>query len=144
MLANRADARILVFSMYEDAVFARRALDAGALGYVTKSSAPRVLVEAVEALAMGRRYLSPDVAQTLALHPPGDGAIASHGLSARELEVLQLLVQGYGPADIAKQLGLNQKTVANHQSSIKQKLGVETAAQLLQAAMRLGLGAPPP
>jgi two-component system invasion response regulator UvrY len=144
ILAESSDARILVFSMYEDAVFARRALAAGATGYVTKSSAPRVLVEAVEALAAGKRYLSPDVAQNLALHPPGESAAASHGLSARELEILQLLLQGYTPADIAKQLGVHQKTVANHQSSLKQKLGAETAAQLLHAAMRLGLGAPNP
>lgn len=142
ILASDPDARILVFSMYEDAVFARRALAAGAAGYVTKSSAPRVLVEAVEALAANKRYLSPDVAQTLALHPSEDPA--DHGLSARELEILRLLLQGYAPADIARQLGLNQKTVANHQSSIKQKLGAETAAQLMHAAMRLGLGAPTP
>jgi two-component system invasion response regulator UvrY len=142
ILANDSNARILVFSMYEDAVFARRALAAGAAGYVTKSSAPRVLVEAVEALAAGKRYLSPDVAQILALSPSEHAA--NHGLSARELEVLQLLLQGYSPTDIARQLGLNQKTVANHQSSIKQKLGVETAAQLLHAALRLGLGAPQP
>jgi two-component system invasion response regulator UvrY len=142
IVANDSSARILVFSMYEDAVFARRALSAGAAGYVTKSSAPRVLVEAVEALAAGKRYLSPDVAQILALSPPEHAA--NHGLSPRELEVLQLLLQGYTPTDIAKQLGLNQKTVANHQSSIKQKLGAETAAQLLHAAHRLGLGAPPP
>jgi two-component system, NarL family, invasion response regulator UvrY len=110
ILVNASDARILVFSMYEDAVFARRALAGGASGYVTKSSAPRVLVEAVEALAAGKRYLSPDVAQTLALHPREDAA--NHGLS----------------------------TVANHQSSIKQKLRAETAAQLLHAARQLGLG----
>lgn len=143
ILVDSADARILIFSMYEDAVFARRALAAGASGYVTKSSAPRVLVEAVEALAAGRRYLSPDVAQTLALHPHGEDA-AIHGLSARELEILQLLLQGYTPTDIARQLGLNQKTVSNHQSTIKQKLGAETAAQLLHAAMRLGLGVQAP
>ena len=141
ILAGAAEARILVFSMYEDAVFARRALASGASGYVTKSSAPHVLVEAVETLAAGKRYLSPDVAQILALHPPGDDA-ANHGLSARELEVLRLLMQGYTPTDIARQLGLTQKTVANHQTSLKQKLGAETAAQLLFAAMRLGLGTP--
>ena len=135
ILARSAEARVLVFSMYEDVVFARRALDAGAAGYVTKGSAPRVLVEAVQALAAGAQYLSPDVAHTLALSTSGP----AHGLTARELEILGLLLQGYSVADIATQLGLNEKTVANHQSAIRQKLGAETAPQLFRAAMRLGL-----
>lgn len=142
ILAHKADAHVLVFSMHEDSVFARRALDAGAAGYVTKASAPRVLVEAIEALAAGKQYLSPDVAQTLALNPQIASGVGHHGLSARELEILGLLAQGYTLGDIAKQLGLNEKTVANHQSGIKHKLGVETAPQLFRAAMRLGLISP--
>jgi two-component system, NarL family, invasion response regulator UvrY len=133
ILARSAEARVLVFSMYEDVVFARRALDAGAAGYVTKGSAPRVLVEAVQALAAGRQYLSADVAHAFSAGAP------AHGLTARELEILGLLLQGYSVASIATQLGLNEKTVANHQSAIRQKLGAETAPQLFRTAMRLGL-----
>ena len=133
--ARAPQARVLVFSMHEDAIFVRRALEAGAAGYVTKSSAPRVLVRAVDAVASGQRYLSHDVAQTLAF---GDRS-ACQSLSAREFEVLELLVQGCTLGDIAAQLGLTAKTVANHQSSIKQKLGVETGAQLVRRAMQLGL-----
>lgn len=136
--AHAPQARVLVFSMYEDAIFVRRALEAGAAGYVTKSSAPRVLVRAVDAVASGQRYLSHDVAQTLAF---GDRS-ACQSLSAREFEVLELLVQGSTLGDIAAQLGLTAKTVANHQSSIKQKLGVETGAQLVRRAMQLGLVVP--
>lgn len=136
--ARAPQARVLVFSMHEDAIFVRRALEAGAAGYVTKSSAPRVLVRAVDAVASGQRYLSHDVAQTLAF---GDRS-ACQSLSAREFEVLELLVQGCTLGDIAAQLGLTAKTVANHQSSIKQKLGVETGAQLVRRAMQLGLVAP--
>jgi two-component system invasion response regulator UvrY len=139
ILAHQPQARVLVFSMYEDAIFVRRALEAGAAGYLTKASAPRVLVEAVNAVASGRRFLSPDVTQALALQPT---STAHDALSAREFEVLKLLVQGCTLNDIAKQLGLNPKTVSNHQSSIKQKLGAETPAQLLRAAMRLGLMPP--
>lgn len=135
MLARRPAARVLIFSMYEDAIFVRRALDAGAAGYLTKSSAPQVLVAAVDAVAAGRRFLSEDVARTLQA-----ATRAAHGeLSAREFEVLKLLVQGYPIADIARQLGLTQKTVANHQSTIKQKLGATTSAQLIHIAVRLGL-----
>jgi DNA-binding NarL/FixJ family response regulator len=139
ILARRPDARVLVFSMYEDAVFARRALAAGAAGYITKACAPQVLVDGVEAVASGKRYISHDVAQTLALAPLAAGKPAHEKLSAREFEVLELLVQGRTLDDIARQLSLNPKTVANHQSLIKQKLGVDSTAQLFRTAMRLGL-----
>lgn len=141
ILARDPDARVLVFSMYEDTIFVRRALDAGAAGYLTKASAPRVLVDAVDAVASGKRFLSQDVAQALALSPSSLEGSGSP-LSAREFEVLKLLVQGCTLAEIAAQLGLNQKTIANHQSSIKQKLGAGSAAQLFRAAMRLGLVPP--
>jgi two-component system invasion response regulator UvrY len=131
-----------MFSMYDDAIFVRRALAAGAAGYLTKASAPRVLVEAVDTVASGRRFLGPDVAQSLALHPISAKGAASALLSAREFEVLELLVEGRTLSDIAQQLGLTPKTVSNHQSSIKQKLGAETPTQLLRAAMRLGLTPP--
>lgn len=142
ILARRPDARVLVFSMYEDTIFVRRALDAGAVGYVTKASAPKVLVEAVAAVAAGRRYLSQDVARALEVIPPTLAEGAPESLSAREFEVLKLLVQGCSIGEIAGQLGVNPKTVANHQSSIRQKLGVTTATQLFRAALRLGLVPP--
>lgn len=142
ILARRPDARVLVFSMYEDTIFVRRALDAGAAGYVTKASAPKVLVEAVAAVAAGRRYLSQDVARALEVIPPTLAEGAPESLSAREFEVLKLLVQGCSIGEIAGQLGVNPKTVANHQSSIRQKLGVTTATQLFRAALRLGLVPP--
>jgi two-component system, NarL family, invasion response regulator UvrY len=142
ILARSANARVLVFSMYEEIIFVRRALDAGAAGYLTKSSAPRVLVEAVTTVARGQRYLSHDVAVALALAPHPNTESVQPELSAREFEVLKLLAQGYSSADIAKQLCRNQKTVANHQSAIKQKLGADNTAQLVRIAMQLGLVPP--
>jgi two-component system invasion response regulator UvrY len=139
MLMHRPQARILVFSMHEDAIFVRRALHAGAFGYVTKASAPNVLVEAVHAIASGKKYLSPEIAQNLLLGDFATDKQAVGSLSAREFEVLRLLTQGQSIKDIAELLGLNAKTVANHQSVIKQKLGVETALQLLTKAGQLGL-----
>jgi two-component system, NarL family, invasion response regulator UvrY len=139
ILTYEPKARVLMFSMYEDAIFARRALEAGAAGYLTKAAAPRVLVDAVATIACGRRFLSPDVAQTLALQPLKTAQAAHDLLSAREFEVLKLFADGLAPNEIAQQLGLNPKTVSNHQSSIRQKLGVETGAQLLRSAIRLGL-----
>ncbi len=139
ILAHEPKARVLMFSMYEDSIFVRRALEAGAAGYLTKAAAPRVLVDAVATVASGRRFLSPDVAQMLALQPTSAERATPDVLSAREFEVLKLLVDGCSLNEIAQQLGLNPKTVSNHQSSIRQKLGAETATQLLRAAMRLGL-----
>jgi two-component system, NarL family, invasion response regulator UvrY len=137
MLAHKPEARVLIFSMHEDAIFARRAMQAGAFGYVTKASAPHVLVEAIHAVAACKKYLSPEMAQKLALSEfSGDQADA---LSAREFEVLRLLAQGHSVKEIAESMGLNPKTVSNHQTAIKQKLGADTAIQLLTKAMQLGL-----
>jgi two-component system invasion response regulator UvrY len=139
MLDQRPDTRVLIFSMHEEAIFAKRALQAGAFGYVTKASAPSVLVEAVHTVASGKRYLSAAVAQALALRADALDTAASNGLSAREFEVLRQLVQGHSINDIARSLGINPKTVSNHQSVIRQKLGADSAVQLLSIAKKLGL-----
>jgi DNA-binding NarL/FixJ family response regulator len=137
MLAHNAATRVLMFSMYEDVIYAERALQAGACGYVTKASAPNVLVEAVHAIARGKRYISADIAHALTQRQVARDGDASNGLSAREFEVLRMLVQGLTVRDIAEAMGLNAKTVANHQSTIKQKLGVETAVQLARVGSEL-------
>ena len=139
LLARNPDAKVLVFSMHEESVFASRAFQAGALGYVTKASAPDVLVEAVRSVAQGKRYLSQDMAQALALQSVSGGAAGLEVLSNREFEVMRLLVAGDTVAAIAEKLQLSYKTVANHQSAIRQKLGVETSAQLVQLARRHGM-----
>jgi DNA-binding NarL/FixJ family response regulator len=139
MLAANPATRVLMFSMYEDAIFANRALQAGACGYVTKASAPNVLVEAVLTVARGKPYLSAEIAQALAQRNSIAAAAPADALSAREFEVLRLVVQGLPIKDIAKTLGLTPKTVSNHQSTIKQKLGAESAVQLVRIASRLGL-----
>ena len=139
MLVYKPGTRVLVFSMHEEAIFARRALQAGAFGYLTKASAPDVLVEAVHAVAEGKKYLSADIARKLALREAGVEQQGADKLSARELEVLRLLTQGRSVREIAESMGLNAKTVANHQSTIKQKLGADTAIQLLIKANQLGM-----
>jgi two-component system invasion response regulator UvrY len=139
MLAHKPDTRTLIFSMHEDAIFARRALEAGAFGYLTKASAPGVLVEAVHTVARGKKYLSAAIAQALALRDTTFDQSASGGLSAREFEVLRQLAQGQSIREIALAMGLNPKTVSNHQSVIRQKLGADSAMQLLSIAKKLGL-----
>ncbi|MEQ1775123.1 MAG: response regulator transcription factor [Burkholderiales bacterium] len=139
MLAREPRAKVLMFSMHEEPIFASRAFQAGALGYVTKASAPEVLVEAVRTVAQGKRYLSQDMAQALALQSVGGGEMGLKMLSNREFEVMRLLVAGDTISVIAEKLLLSYKTVANHQSAIRQKLGVETSAQLVQLAQRHGV-----
>jgi DNA-binding NarL/FixJ family response regulator len=139
ILAREPEARVLIFSMYEDAIFPTRALQAGARGYLTKSSGPDMLVEAVLAVARGEKYLSHDVAQTLALRAQAAQPEPAVVLSPREFEVLQMLARGETLAQIATRLILSEKTVANYQSSIKQKLGASNNIQILQKAAGLGL-----
>jgi DNA-binding NarL/FixJ family response regulator len=136
--ARRPEARVLMFSMYQDGIYASRAISAGAGGYLSKASAPDLLVEAVRSVAEGRRYVSPDVEQAISLQASAASQLAG-ALSTRELEVLRMLTQGYGVEQIAARLGLSPKTAANHQSSIKQKLGAESALQLILIAQQLGL-----
>jgi DNA-binding NarL/FixJ family response regulator len=139
MLARQPEVRVLVFSMHEEAIFASRALQAGARGYITKASAPEILIDAVRAVARGEMFLSRDIAQTLALRNLLDDDAAFKALSAREFEIMRLLVTGHTLDAIAGKLGLSYKTVANHQSAIRQKTGAQTAVDLLRIAQRSGL-----
>jgi two-component system, NarL family, invasion response regulator UvrY len=136
MLSYKPDARVLVFSMHEDDIFATRSLRAGAFGYVTKASAPEVLVDAVLTVARGDKYVSPKVAQRLALHDFGEQPTR---LTGREFDILRLLAQGQPVSRIAESMGISPKTVANHQSTIKMKLGADTAIGLMRKAMEMGL-----
>ena len=138
ILSRRKDARVLMFSMYQDGIYATRAINAGACGYLSKASAPDLLVEAVRSVAAGQRYVSPDVEAAISRQSPHANQLAE-ALSTRELEILRLLTQGYGVEEIGERLGLSPKTAANHQSSIKQKLGANSALQLILIAQQFGL-----
>ncbi|ALG67082.1 response regulator [Beggiatoa leptomitoformis] len=140
-LSSRTNkARVLVFSMHEEPIFAEHALLAGASGYITKSSAPEVLVEAIERVAQGEMYLGNDIAQKLALHSVLNNASAGiKNLSTREFEVFRLLAEGLSTTDIAAQLAVSHKTIANYYSQIRQKLNVNNTAELIRLAIRHGI-----
>jgi len=146
MLAREPEARILMFSMHEDVLFSSRALQTGARGYVTKSSAPEVLVEAVRLVAAGKLYISHDMAQELAVQMLPGNESPLQALSPREFEVFRLLVGGHSIGEIAKMLSLSYKTVANHQWNIRQKLDVSNTAQVVRMAIAHGMidAEPPP
>ena len=139
LLQREPRAKVLIFSIHDEPIFPTRAFQAGARGYITKASAPEVLIDAVRAVARGDKFLSADVAQTLAVRKllKSDEELGS--LSDREFEVLRLLAKGHSVRDIADKLCLNHKTVANYQSAVRQKLGVETSVQLIHIATEHGL-----
>jgi DNA-binding NarL/FixJ family response regulator len=132
---RRPALRVLVFTMHDGAAMIDQCLRAGAAGFVTKSSAPEVLVEAVRRAARGETALSPDVAAIAAASP-----VAPHrSLSSREFDILQQLLAGRGVEEIAQTLRLSAKTVSNYQTQIRQKLGVGSAVELLRYAREHGL-----
>jgi two-component system, NarL family, invasion response regulator UvrY len=133
------DARILVFTMHENSGFAVQAIRAGARGYVTKSSPPDVLVQAARDVLAGRMAISPDISHELALGRLAGETMAADVLTAREFEVLQMLLAERSTDEIAEALHLSPKTVANLHSIIKDKLGVGSDIELVRLALRQGL-----
>jgi two-component system invasion response regulator UvrY len=128
--------RILVLSMHAEPLYARRSLEAGAHGYVSKNAAPDELLAAVRRVAAGGRYIEAEIAQALAL---GAGAETLNALSPRELEIMRLLAAGSSLAEIAEALGASYKTVANTCTLIKSKLGVARTADLVRLAIETGV-----
>lgn len=136
IVARDPDARILVFSMHESTVFVEQALQAGARGYITKSSAPEVLIEAIRKLAAGQLHLDPDISQRLAYQKVRGKDTPFSNLSTREFEIFCLLAEGLNTSEIAKRLSLSYKTVANYSTQIKSKLNVSTVAEIARLAIR--------
>lgn len=135
-LIQAGAAKILILSMHAEPLYARRALEAGAQGYVSKNAAPDELLAAVRKVAAGGRYVEAEIAQELAL---GAGAETLDALSPRELEIMRLLAGGSSLAEIAAALGVGYKTVANTLTLIKSKLGVARTADLVRLAIETGV-----
>ena len=141
-LINRdPQAKILVFSIHNELVYVSRALKAGAKGYITKNSDPEVLITAVGKIAQGGTYVDPELAQQLAVTMSSglDDAEKIKLLSPREFDVFCLLANGYTTHKAAEKLCLSYKTVCNHGTAIKEKLGVATIAEFTLLATRQGL-----
>ena len=133
-------AHVLALSAHDDPMHARRALKEGALGFLSKRSAPETLIDAVTAVAAGRRYLDPALAQKLALSEI-EGGLASpiERLSEREFDVFIRLARGETVQRIAEALTLAPSTVGTHLYNIKQKLEVSNQSELTLIAVRHGL-----
>ena len=134
ILQESAQARILMFSMHSEDTLVRQALEAGARGYVLKNAVDLDLVAAVRRVAAGETVLDPQISRSEVLK--GERNI---GLTAREMEILQLIVDGKSAKQIAAQLGLSANTVAVHRANIMNALGIHKTAELVVYAIRKGL-----
>ena len=135
--AEKPKLRVLVLSMHEEHQYAVRAIRSGASGYLTKESASTQLISALHKVAAGGAYITPEVAEQLALGAMPNTDQAPHTtLSDREFQVLRMLAAGGSVSDIAARINLSVKTVSTHKGRLMQKLGVTTTTELLRYALQ--------
>lgn len=141
--ATHDSIRVLVLSMYDDAIYGERALAAGAMGYLNKHIAGRLITAAIHRVIEGKIYLSDDLTQKLLTQKQSGTASAEMAVTAaltnRELEVFQMIGTGKSTADIAVQLHLSVKTVETHRQNIKRKLGLQKSSELSREAAHWAL-----
>jgi DNA-binding NarL/FixJ family response regulator len=132
--------KVLVLSMYPEDQYALRAFRAGAAGYLNKASAPERLLEAVDTVLSGHKYVTPEIAQALVENLQAPRQAAPHEkLSDREFQTLKLIASGKRLSDIAETLALSPKTVSVYRARILEKMGLHNNAELTHYAIRNGL-----
>jgi DNA-binding NarL/FixJ family response regulator len=129
---------VLVFSLHNEAIYANRAMEAGARGFVSKNAAPEEFISAVKTVLAGGTVIEADIAAEIATQEIGETAYL-RPLTQRDLEILRLLAAGNSLTQISEALGIAYKTVANTLSRIKEKLGVTHTADLIRIAIGRGL-----
>jgi two-component system, NarL family, invasion response regulator UvrY len=139
ILDRDASARLIMFSMNDDPIFAARAIEIGAKGYVSKSGDPYDLVEAIREVAKGGTYLPAAIAQRIAFAGPTLTQSPLSKLTSREIEILRLLSAGKSLSEIAWMVHSSYKTIANTSSIMRQKLGLRTSAELVRFAIENNL-----
>jgi two-component system, NarL family, invasion response regulator UvrY len=133
------EAHILILSMHDDDTHVTRALQAGAMGYVTKNADPEELLEAIARVSRGDTYIEREIAEALVFASLKASPHPLQNLSSRDLEILRLLAEGRSLSQIADTLGIGYKTAANNCTRIKAKLGATNTAELIRIAIRYGL-----
>lgn len=136
IITRHPKAKVIMFSMHENVAFAVQAMTAGAVGYVAKSGEAQELVTAVKQVTTGKSYLNAEMAHKIALQNMGTGENPMLRLTAREFEVFRLLAEGHIVDEIATMMTIGQKTVANYQTSLKQKLGIQSSVDLVRLALK--------
>ncbi len=138
--SRNSDAKVLVFSVHDEMVYVDRAMNAGAKGYITKNSAPDILVAAIQKIVVGELYIEQGLTKTFPLqNSASEYQSVVDSLSSREFDVFLLLAKGLTAHKIAEELCLGYKTVANYGTQIRNKLDVSTVAELAHIAMILGI-----
>ena len=136
----QANVRVVFLTMHQNPAYAQRALDAGALGYVVKHSAVAELVQAVNAAAAGRRFVSSSIAAELQQQSwKRASPDPARSLTLRQREILRLLVDGLSAKQIARALDISPRTVEFHKYSMMQSLGISTSAELIRFALQTGV-----
>ncbi|MPS49745.1 response regulator transcription factor [Methylobacillus sp.] len=139
IIARDRNARLIIFSMHNDNIYAARSMQAGARGYVVKTDAPEILLEAVKQVLRGGRYIGHELAQHLAMDRFAPSENPLEKLSPREFEVFRRIAEGISLSGIAEELHIGYKTAANIQTQVRQKLNVQTTGQLVHIAIRFGI-----
>lgn len=139
ILTRDKNAKILVFSVYENEVYLTRALDLGVLGYISKRSASQVMIEAVRQIASGTLYVGQEMMPYLVKSRNAEDGDTISTLSPREFEVFLMLADSKSVNEIAELLNLSPKTVGHHYTNLRNKLGVNEIAGLTRLAIRHGL-----
>ena len=135
----RPGLRVLMLGVQGEGAYAVRAFRSGAAGYVTKDNSPEELVAAAKKVLVGGRYMSAEVAESLAAGLAKGSRAAHELLSAREHQVLRMLASGHTVKEIAAELKLSEKTISTYRSRILEKMRMRTTAQLMGYALRAGL-----
>jgi DNA-binding NarL/FixJ family response regulator len=139
---SRPNAKVVFLTMHQDAMYAKEAFEAGALGFVLKHSAPSELKTAIEEALKGNTFISPAIAQELMHLYKADGQVqtgAFGSLTMRQREVMQLLAEGKSAKEIAKLLHISTRTVEFHKYSMMEQLGIKTSAELVHFAIKHGI-----
>ncbi len=131
-----ADLKILMFSIYPDEKFAKRAIKMGADGYLSKSAKPSEIINAIRKIEKGGKYMRYELLEELIFNPLKSNVAAKHEiLSDREFEVLRLLAQGNKISKIAENLRLSANTIASYKTRIQEKLNIKSTAELIRYAI---------
>ena len=139
IIQRNEQAKILVFSVHDEPVYVSRALNAGAKGYITKNSAPKILPAAIELIQQGKNYVEQGLIKAISLSSESDYQKIIQRFSPREFDVIRLLAKGLISRKIAQELCLSYKTVANYATQIKKKLQVSSLAELAHIAVIVGI-----
>ena len=140
ILRLRPDVRIIVLTIHSENPFPTKVMQAGAAGYLTKGAAPDEMIQAIRLVHSGQRYISPEIAQQMAL---SQFASADENpfksLSERELQIMMMITKGQKVTDISEQLNLSPKTVNSYRYRLFSKLGINGDVELTHLAIRYGM-----